>query len=261
MELSDKIRILRKARNFSQEQLGNQLSIINQGISRQSVSDWENGKSEPRLDNIRDLAKVLHVTFDALLDDSLDLNDVEILNNVLKNITAVKNTVNTKTRYRINQKSYPTLSRKGYILFGTFLFIGIVSTILYVLETKGFIHYGLVASFTNALGIVCYLYAIILFIRIILLATKGKETGIGEINNTHLIIYAKGNADNVIYIPLEKIESINALSDRKNSDVEIHLIGKNKPITIHKMIKSREFIKIYSKLIGSIESQDRVQII
>ncbi|MCM1395833.1 MAG: helix-turn-helix domain-containing protein, partial [Corallococcus sp.] len=64
MELSDKIRILRKARGYSQEGLGYNLSRVSKdGISRQSVSDWENGKSEPKLDNIRDLASVLDVSF------------------------------------------------------------------------------------------------------------------------------------------------------------------------------------------------------
>ena len=79
MELSDKIRILRKARGFSQEGLGENLSRVSSfGISRQSISDWENGKTEPKLDNIRDLAKVLNVSFDALLDESVDLNDAEM---------------------------------------------------------------------------------------------------------------------------------------------------------------------------------------
>lgn len=42
MKLSDKIRIIRKARGLSQEGLGEKLSRSSQyGISRQSVSDWE----------------------------------------------------------------------------------------------------------------------------------------------------------------------------------------------------------------------------
>ena len=45
MKLADKIRIIRKARGFSQEGLGYKLSRVNKdGISRQTVSDWENGK-------------------------------------------------------------------------------------------------------------------------------------------------------------------------------------------------------------------------
>lgn len=53
MQLSDKIRIIRKARGYSQEGLGMNLSMVNKnGISRQTVSDWENGNCEPKLNNI-----------------------------------------------------------------------------------------------------------------------------------------------------------------------------------------------------------------
>ena len=88
MKLFDKIRILRKARGLSQEQLGYSLSRVNKdGISRQTVSDWENGKFEPKLENIRDLAEVFNVTFDALLDESVDLDNEEVLDAVLNKRT------------------------------------------------------------------------------------------------------------------------------------------------------------------------------
>ena len=84
MKLFDKIRILRKARGLSQEQLGYSLSRVNKdGISRQTVSDWENGKFEPKLENIRDLAEVFDVSFDTLLDESVDLEDSAVLKAVL----------------------------------------------------------------------------------------------------------------------------------------------------------------------------------
>ena len=84
MKLFDKIRILRKARGLSQEQLGYSLSRVNKdGISRQTISDWENGNFEPKLENIRDLAEVLDVSFDVLLDDSIDLDDEKVLDRVL----------------------------------------------------------------------------------------------------------------------------------------------------------------------------------
>lgn len=84
MKLFDKIRILRKARGLSQEQLGYSLSRVNKdGISRQTVSDWENGKFEPKLENIRDLAEVFNVSFDALLDESVDLENESVLEAVL----------------------------------------------------------------------------------------------------------------------------------------------------------------------------------
>ena len=104
MKLADKIRIIRKARGFSQEGLGYKLSRVNKdGISRQTVSDWENGKCEPKLENIRDLAAVLEVSFDALLDESIDLEDKRTLNAVLKNLSDdVKQEVNSKFRYSVN---------------------------------------------------------------------------------------------------------------------------------------------------------------
>ena len=86
MELADKIRIIRKARGYSQEQLGDKLSRTSEnGISRQAVSDWENGRTEPKLDNIRDLATVLNVSYDALLDESIDLEEPKILSKILGN--------------------------------------------------------------------------------------------------------------------------------------------------------------------------------
>ena len=84
MKLADKIRIIRKTRGYSQEQLGEKLSRVSEnGISRQAISDWENGKSEPKLDNIRDLAEVLHVSYDALLDENIDLEEPNVLSKVL----------------------------------------------------------------------------------------------------------------------------------------------------------------------------------
>ena len=79
------------------------LSMVNKnGISRQTVSDWENGNCEPKLNNIRDLAKVLEVSFDALLDDDIDLNDKAVLNSVLHHLSSEKKEkVNNYFRYRI----------------------------------------------------------------------------------------------------------------------------------------------------------------
>lgn len=76
MKLSEKIRILRKARGLSQEELGFELNNASDfGVSRQSISDWENGRSEPKLENIKLLAKALNVSCDTLLDDEIELNN------------------------------------------------------------------------------------------------------------------------------------------------------------------------------------------
>ena len=69
MKLNEKIRILRKARGLSQEELGFELNNASDfGVSRQSISDWENGRSEPKLENIKLLAKALRCSVEDLID-------------------------------------------------------------------------------------------------------------------------------------------------------------------------------------------------
>lgn len=96
MTLGEKIYILRRARGLSQEQLGFSLSTKENGVSRQTVSDWENNKTVPKLENIKALSILLNVSYDALLDESLDLNDVDVLNQIL--IKGSKEATKKKTR-------------------------------------------------------------------------------------------------------------------------------------------------------------------
>ncbi|MBQ6810740.1 MAG: helix-turn-helix transcriptional regulator [Firmicutes bacterium] len=63
--LADKIIELRKKNGWSQEQLGEQL-----GVSRQSVSKWETGLAVPELDNIMQMSELFGVSTDYLLKDS-----------------------------------------------------------------------------------------------------------------------------------------------------------------------------------------------
>ncbi len=106
MKLGEKISILRKARGFSQEQLGLSLASKDNGVSRQTVSDWETGKTEPKLDNIRALAGLLNVSYDALLDETLDLNNPEYLNEVLSNGASKSSEVLSENNYFIYKRIY-----------------------------------------------------------------------------------------------------------------------------------------------------------
>lgn len=78
MILAEKIAILRKKNNYSQEDLANEL-----GISRQSVSKWESGNSIPDLDKIVKMSSLFGVSTDYLLKDELEdetpseTNDIE----------------------------------------------------------------------------------------------------------------------------------------------------------------------------------------
>ena len=61
--LGDNIKKYRKENNISQEELAEKI-----GVSRQSISLWENGKANPGLDTITELASILGVPVGALID-------------------------------------------------------------------------------------------------------------------------------------------------------------------------------------------------
>ena len=62
--LSDNIRKYRKENNLSQDELAEKLNV-----SRQSVSLWETGQTQPTIDNIISLSTILNVSADDLLKD------------------------------------------------------------------------------------------------------------------------------------------------------------------------------------------------
>ncbi len=62
--LSDNIRNNRKKINLSQEELAEKV-----GVSRQSVSFWETGQTQPTIDNIIALSKIFNISSDMLLEN------------------------------------------------------------------------------------------------------------------------------------------------------------------------------------------------
>lgn len=62
--LAERIYTLRKQHALSQEQLAEAL-----GVSRQTVSKWENGTATPELEKLRALARCFGVTLDELVED------------------------------------------------------------------------------------------------------------------------------------------------------------------------------------------------
>ena len=62
MTLGERLQELRKSRQFSQEQLAEQL-----GVSRQAISKWESGQATPDVNNIIKLSGIYKVTTDYLL--------------------------------------------------------------------------------------------------------------------------------------------------------------------------------------------------
>ena len=73
--LSQRIRTLRQARGMSQVELAGRL-----GVTKQSVSNWENDNIQPSIEMLKKLAAVFAVSTDYLLGlesgDSLDVSDL-----------------------------------------------------------------------------------------------------------------------------------------------------------------------------------------
>lgn len=68
MDLGTKITELRKQNNLTQDQLGKELNI-----SAQAVSKWERNLSEPDLYAIKAMSNIFHVSIDTLINDNNDL--------------------------------------------------------------------------------------------------------------------------------------------------------------------------------------------
>ena len=62
MNMANRIQYLRKTNGMSQEELADRM-----GISRQAVSKWETGASDPSTSNLLTLAKLFNTTAEELL--------------------------------------------------------------------------------------------------------------------------------------------------------------------------------------------------
>ena len=73
--LNQRIRLLRQARNMSQVELANRL-----GVTKQSVSNWENDNILPSIEMLMKLAAVFSVSTDYMLGlesgEYLDVSDL-----------------------------------------------------------------------------------------------------------------------------------------------------------------------------------------
>ena len=66
MTIGEKITHLRVVNNISQDELAKMM-----GVSRQSLSKWENGESLPQLENIKQLCEIFKISADELIDDKI----------------------------------------------------------------------------------------------------------------------------------------------------------------------------------------------
>ena len=69
MTLGNKIVELRKKRNLTQEQLSEKL-----GITRQTLSNWEKGITNPDIIQAKNISSLFKITLDDLTDNKLEIN-------------------------------------------------------------------------------------------------------------------------------------------------------------------------------------------
>lgn len=65
MKFSEKLIMLRKNKKLSQEDLGNEL-----GVARQTVSKWELGETTPEMDKLIKMSEIFEITLDDLVKNS-----------------------------------------------------------------------------------------------------------------------------------------------------------------------------------------------
>src|SRR5699024_10756771 len=82
MKFGENLYNLRKKQKISQEKLAEKI-----GVSRQSVSKWENGTAYPEMNRIFELCKIFHCKLNDLVNDNIldfDSLDKEVKMSVVK---------------------------------------------------------------------------------------------------------------------------------------------------------------------------------
>ena len=72
MKFGDNLKLIRKRKNMSQEELADKVNV-----SRQSVSKWENGEAYPEMNNILELCKIFNCKINDLVH--VDMSDIDSL--------------------------------------------------------------------------------------------------------------------------------------------------------------------------------------
>lgn len=256
MNLSEKIKIIRKARRYSQEELGDKV-----GVSRQTVSDWEKGKFEPTLESIRCLVEVLNVSFDTLLNEKIDLNDEKQLNVALKNLSNdTKGKINNSFRYRIKEYAVTKKDYACVIIYFALLAISIAAIIVSAIAVSSWPYAGI--TFWIFIVVLVLLLSIIpLPIRwIAKIRNGGTFSSFGTLSQTHFVIigWSDDKFDRTTYVPVTEIESMELDKDakKKHGKVIVHIKGRKKPIVTSEIEEPQKLIDVFNNLETITETSD-----
>lgn len=82
--LKDNLKILRKKKGFSQEELSIKLNVV-----RQTISKWEQGLSVPDAEMLISISEVLDIPVSTLLDENLSESKVDDLKVISEKLETV----------------------------------------------------------------------------------------------------------------------------------------------------------------------------
>ncbi len=122
MKLGDKILDLRKKNGLSQEQLGEEIDV-----TRQTISNWELGETNPNPEQLKLLSKALNVSIDDLLDNDITNVVVEKVSNTEK--LAGMAVEATEKVSKVSKKAVKYLG----IFLGALVVIDIISFIIFLI--------------------------------------------------------------------------------------------------------------------------------
>ncbi len=69
MQFSEKLKLIRKENNLTQENLSEKLNV-----SRQAITKWESGEGIPDIENLKQISTLFNITIDELVKENLEVN-------------------------------------------------------------------------------------------------------------------------------------------------------------------------------------------
>jgi transcriptional regulator with XRE-family HTH domain len=115
MDFSDRLLMLRKGMNLTQEQLAEKMNV-----SRQSISKWESGQAVPELEKVVALSTIFDVTTDSLLKPS-EMDELSAKTDMLERQQQQLLIRENRQRQKVRCIAY---SAGVYLLFFAVYFIG-----------------------------------------------------------------------------------------------------------------------------------------
>ncbi|KHO39544.1 helix-turn-helix domain-containing protein [Clostridium tetani] len=125
MEISERLQQLRKLANYSQEQLPDAL-----GVSRQAISKWESGQSNPDISNVIKLSGIYNVSTDYILIGK------EPNSELTENKMETKCKVEKKTYIPISKKALSIIAIIGSTAVITIIFIAALTAIAFFIKRR-----------------------------------------------------------------------------------------------------------------------------